>query len=267
MRCPLDVGYLTVGYRPITNRNHFAVDIGWTSRGIKDPDVFSWNDGVVVESTFDTRLGGGNVIAIKHYANEREHYITRYVHLKERKLDVGQMVRSGQVIGIGGNTGISSGPHLHFEIWRCPNSFKYVTLVPSQRALYAINPLDNANWLGINGNNKGVPLVYGVDTSLLPTARTNSTILHMRALPNPNSPSLGFMPSKLPCLAETTRANGFEWVVMNYEGKTVYSATNWVDVNGGTQIIEIVKPLPIDETITNDDYTINIKATPIEKGK
>jgi murein DD-endopeptidase MepM/ murein hydrolase activator NlpD len=41
---------------------------------------------------------------------------TTYAHMSQRKVKVGQTVKQGQVIGITGSTGISSGPHLHYEI-------------------------------------------------------------------------------------------------------------------------------------------------------
>ena len=41
---------------------------------------------------------------------------TLYAHMSSRSVSVGQTVAQGDVIGITGSTGISSGPHLHFEI-------------------------------------------------------------------------------------------------------------------------------------------------------
>jgi murein DD-endopeptidase MepM/ murein hydrolase activator NlpD len=59
------------------------------------------------------RHGGyGNVVVIRHY-NGLE---TTYAHLSKLKVNVGDVVDPGQLIGLGGNTGHSSGSHLHFEV-------------------------------------------------------------------------------------------------------------------------------------------------------
>ncbi|MFF3750667.1 M23 family metallopeptidase [Streptomyces sp. NPDC002018] len=59
----------------------------------------------------------GNAIVVKH-ANGT---YSQYAHLSKIKVYVGQQVRTGQQIGLSGNTGNSSGPHLHFEIRTTPN--------------------------------------------------------------------------------------------------------------------------------------------------
>ncbi|MFD8968033.1 M23 family metallopeptidase [Streptomyces sp. NPDC059568] len=59
----------------------------------------------------------GNAIVIKH-ANGT---YSQYAHLSKIKVYVGQHVQTGQQIGLSGNTGNSSGPHLHFEIRTTPN--------------------------------------------------------------------------------------------------------------------------------------------------
>jgi murein DD-endopeptidase MepM/ murein hydrolase activator NlpD len=64
----------------------------------------------------------GNVVIIRHY-NGLE---TVYAHLSKMKVKPGQIVLAGQLIGLGGSTGRSSGPHLHFEI-----RFKGQALNPS----------------------------------------------------------------------------------------------------------------------------------------
>lgn len=59
----------------------------------------------------------GNAIVIKHDNNT----YSQYAHLSTVKVSVGQSVSTGQVIGLSGSTGNSSGPHLHFEIRTTPN--------------------------------------------------------------------------------------------------------------------------------------------------
>jgi murein DD-endopeptidase MepM/ murein hydrolase activator NlpD len=54
----------------------------------------------------------GNLVIIRHN-NGLETY---YAHLSERSVQMGDWVVAGQQIGLGGNTGRSTGPHLHFEV-------------------------------------------------------------------------------------------------------------------------------------------------------
>ena len=58
----------------------------------------------------------GNVVEILHYVPER--FCSLYAHLKcwVTNLEVGDVVHAGQIIALTGNTGKSSGPHLHFEL-------------------------------------------------------------------------------------------------------------------------------------------------------
>lgn len=67
--------------------------------------------GKVVVSKYNRR-GYGNYVMIEHANGTR----TLYGHLQKRLVEVGDIVEGGQLIGKGGNTGRSSGPHLHFEI-------------------------------------------------------------------------------------------------------------------------------------------------------
>ncbi|MDI9886082.1 M23 family metallopeptidase [Streptomyces sp. HNM0645] len=59
----------------------------------------------------------GNAIVIKH-ANGK---YSQYAHLSKINVHVGQSVNTGKLIALSGNTGNSSGPHLHFEIRTTPN--------------------------------------------------------------------------------------------------------------------------------------------------
>jgi len=68
-------------------------------------------DGIVRIAHYD-RYGYGNYVLVRHY-NGLE---TLYGHLKKRLAKVGDVVKSGDVIGLGGNSGRSTAPHLHYEI-------------------------------------------------------------------------------------------------------------------------------------------------------
>ena len=71
-------------------------------------------DGKVI---FKGWMGGyGKAVKIKH----KNGYVTLYAHLKgwPRGLYVGKWVKQGQTIGYLGNTGLSTGPHLHFGVMR-----------------------------------------------------------------------------------------------------------------------------------------------------
>ncbi len=108
-------GRLTSGFgmrnHPIFNvsRLHAGVDFGV---GTGTPLVAP-ADGVV--STAGTMGGFGNVIMISHYIDGKS-YTTVMAHLSRIDVSSGQAVTQGQVIGATGNTGNSTGPHLHFEV-------------------------------------------------------------------------------------------------------------------------------------------------------
>lgn len=72
--------------------------------------VMAADGGSVVISAHDPS-GYGELIKIRHGWG-----YSYYAHLSERHVRVGDEVRAGQVIGLSGNTGNSTGPHLHFEI-------------------------------------------------------------------------------------------------------------------------------------------------------
>lgn len=72
--------------------------------------VYASGNGVISQSQW--RNGYGELIEVNHGFG----YKSRYAHLSKRYVQVGDSVTRGQVIGEVGNTGVSSGPHLHYEV-------------------------------------------------------------------------------------------------------------------------------------------------------
>ena len=75
-------------------------------------EVIAVGDGVV--SWSGDRYGFGNMVEIKHGNG----YVTRYGHNQANLVAVGDQVKQGQTIALMGSTGRSTGPHVHFEVWR-----------------------------------------------------------------------------------------------------------------------------------------------------
>ena len=86
---------------------HKGIDLSTYRSG--DP-VVTTADGQVV--TIDYAEDFGNYIIIRH----KHGYYTRYAHLLSARVRLGQRVQQGDVIGYIGNTGLSTGPHLHYEV-------------------------------------------------------------------------------------------------------------------------------------------------------
>lgn len=74
-------------------------------------NVYSVLDGVVSDTGWDPK-GGGNYIKVRHY----NRFETTYLHLSQIYYRVGETVKAGFAIGKSGNTGNSTGPHLHFAV-------------------------------------------------------------------------------------------------------------------------------------------------------
>ena len=99
-------GEISAGFRPTDD--HFGVDI----LAPQDTPIKAARDGIVFVSEFTSE--NGNVIGVQHDNN----LVTFYKHNSQLLKRVGDRVKAGEAIAIIGNTGtLSSGPHLHFELW------------------------------------------------------------------------------------------------------------------------------------------------------
>jgi murein DD-endopeptidase MepM/ murein hydrolase activator NlpD len=85
---------------------HLGVDIAWA---MGTPIVAAAN-GVVVQTGYNSDLG--NFVAIQH----KYGFMTRYLHMMRIATHRGAHVNRGDVIGYLGTTGLSTGPHLHYEV-------------------------------------------------------------------------------------------------------------------------------------------------------
>ncbi len=110
---PVNSRYVTstVGGRTspggIGSTNHKGTDIGRV--GYTSP-IYAAKSGTVIVSQYSSSYG--NYVVISHGSGNT----TLYGHMSSRKVQAGQYVNQGDVIGITGSTGHSTGPHLHFEI-------------------------------------------------------------------------------------------------------------------------------------------------------
>ncbi len=88
-------------------RMHSGIDIGGADYGT---DILAADGGVVSVATYGS--GYGNYVMINHGNG----IMTLYAHMSKYYVSVGDVVKQGDVIGAVGSTGVSTGPHIHFEI-------------------------------------------------------------------------------------------------------------------------------------------------------
>ena len=146
------------GWRERWNRPHRGVDIALNTG---DPVKCAFNGVVRIAKSFG---GYGNLIVVRHY-NGLE---TVYGHLSRIIVKQMQVVKAGDVIGYGGSTGHSTGPHLHFEV-----RFQYEPFDPEwildfknytlrTRELYL-----NKTYFGISKPTNNKDITYKADKSIV----------------------------------------------------------------------------------------------------
>jgi murein DD-endopeptidase MepM/ murein hydrolase activator NlpD len=109
-----------LGYRKM----HSGIDFG----APHGAPIYAATDGVILSAG---RAGGcGNTVKINHGGN----LATRYCHMSRIVASAGQRVRQGQIIGYVGSTGLSTGPHLHYELYRNGSVINPLSVTFTQRA-------------------------------------------------------------------------------------------------------------------------------------
>jgi len=94
---------------PVTHRvsRHLGVDLAMP----QGTPILATINGIVIKARFNKIAG--LYIALKN----KNHYITKYMHLKTLLVKLGDNIKIGQKIALSGNTGRTTGPHLHYEVW------------------------------------------------------------------------------------------------------------------------------------------------------
>lgn len=118
---PSSTGYFSLpvpsAIRTQSIHGHNAVDLANKT----GTPIFAAADGKVIVSKFDGKWNGGygNYVVISHPNGMQ----TLYAHMSDVLVSVGDKVTQGQTIGKMGETGLATGPHLHFEVRGGKNPF------------------------------------------------------------------------------------------------------------------------------------------------
>ncbi len=107
---------------------HSGIDISKKS----GTDIITTADGKILDKGYTE--GHGNYVVVRHGKG----FKTRYFHMKKSLVEKGQLVKRGQVIGLVGNSGRSTGPHLHYEILynnKSVNPLKFVRVARNMPSL------------------------------------------------------------------------------------------------------------------------------------
>lgn len=142
------------GYRkdPFTGRSkrHTGVDFALKPGN----PVYSTGDGVVESVKFEF-FGYGNSVLIDHGFG----YKTRYAHMKSVGVVEGMKVKRGECIGESGNSGRSSGPHLHYEVLYKnnhvnPANYYDLTITPEEYSTMVQNTADASERITLHPSHK-----------------------------------------------------------------------------------------------------------------
>jgi murein DD-endopeptidase MepM/ murein hydrolase activator NlpD len=93
-------------FMPGTQQFHYGIDLGC----YEGTPVLATKDGVVTHADYDA--GYGNRVDISHAGG----WLSIYGHNNRILVKVGQVVHKGDIIALSGNTGASTGPHVHYEL-------------------------------------------------------------------------------------------------------------------------------------------------------
>lgn len=234
-RLPLKKLGITGTWEEHINRGSRGQDFGWFD--YQGEPIYAMNDGTVME--INKNSSAGNYIWIKHEFTNYDIW-SRYLHIKDDSIKVktGQKVIRGQEIANMGNTGNSTGTHLHFETWVVPKGWKFNF---NDRSKYSEPSTDNAfafddQYIGTSPNNKVITRVIGTSKQAKRDITKNQIevvgeYLRARKGAGTNQTILGYIDYGIYDYIETKTSNnyiwynlGFCWIAGTKEDTKIYSA-------------------------------------------
>lgn len=270
-RLPLKKLGITGTWEEHINRGSRGQDFGWFD--YQGEPIYSINDGTVME--INKNSSAGNYIWIKHEFANNDMW-SRYLHIKDgtTKVKVGQKVTRGQEIANMGNTGNSTGTHLHLEIWVVPKGWKFNF---NDRSKYSEPSTDNAfafddQYIGTSSNNKVITRVIGTSKQAKRDTTKNQIevvgeFLRARTGAGTNQTILGYIDFGVYDYIETKTSNnytwynlGFCWIAGTKEDTKIYSAENPED-DKDKKIAEL------EEQLKKLDTELLVQKTLVEKQK
>lgn len=219
-RLPLKKLGITSTWEEHTSRGSRGQDFGWFD--YQGEPIYSMNDGTVME--INKNSSAGNYIWIKHEFTNYDIW-SRYLHIKDNsiKVKVEQKVTRGQEIANMGNTGNSTGTHLHFETWVVPKGWKFNY---NDRSKYSKPATDYAfafddQTIGSNQNNSVIIRVLGTSKQVKRDTTKNQIevvgeFLRVRKGAGTNQTILGYIDYGIYDYAETKISNGYTWYNLGF---------------------------------------------------
>lgn len=270
-RLPLKKLGITGTWEEHINRGSRGQDFGWFD--YQGEPIYSINDGTVME--INKNSSAGNYIWIKHEFANNDMW-SRYLHIKDgtTKVKVGQKVTRGQEIANMGNTGNSTGTHLHLETWVVPKGWKFNF---NDRAKYSEPSTDNAfafddQVIGTSTNNKVITRVIGTSKQAKRDTTKNQIevvgeFLRARTGAGTNQTILGYIDFGIYDYIETKTSNnytwynlGFCWIAGTKEDTKIYPKENPED-DKDKKIAEL------EEQVKKLDTELLAQKTFVEKQK
>lgn len=129
---PVLHGLVTSNYGNRSLGYHRGIDIGLSMR----TPVYASANGRVAYTVYDRGTAGGGTKVVLYHILNGVSYTTQYMHLDSYTVSPDDIVFQGELIGYSGNTGRSTGPHLHFQFHEGHNTFSSTTFDPRRLVIF-----------------------------------------------------------------------------------------------------------------------------------